>query len=343
MFQITNQIRKYAVLVISQRLFFGVFTALLLFLHTQNFYLFCIADLCADLFGCLIGYFYNKDLYFGSVISWKDMLSEFNTNIKSGVLLLIANWSSMLVVGSAKMLIQLHWDDLIFGKVSFSFSLSNLFLTFITAISVVLFPSLRRMNPERLPKLYQSIRNMISPLLFFAMLLYFPSCMILDLWLPNYHDSLIYLGILLPVIIYTSKVSLLTNNYLKAYRKEKKMLIVNVISVVVALIIFVLSSYLLDNLTLMLISVVLVIMGRSIASEVIVMKLIGKKFFKEFIIEGIMSLIFIISARFFDLKFGFAIYLSVILVYVFFNKDMILSLLNDITLKFKGSKGNKKR
>ena len=35
---------------------------------------------------------------------------------------MLANWSAMLIVGGAKMIIQWHWDELVFGKVSFAFS-----------------------------------------------------------------------------------------------------------------------------------------------------------------------------------------------------------------------------
>ena len=138
----------------------------------------------------------------------------------------------MLLIGSAKMIVQWRWDELVFGKVSFAFSVSNLFLAFVTAISVVLFPSLKRMNQEDLPAVYKKIRGAVSPLLFFAMLFYFPGCVILRAWLPRYAESLRYLGILLPIIVFASKVSLLTNNYLKAYRKENLMLKINVFSIV---------------------------------------------------------------------------------------------------------------
>jgi O-antigen/teichoic acid export membrane protein len=324
-FQITNRISKYAILVISQRLFFGIMTVMLLLFHVQNYYLYCISDLCGDLFGCFIGYFYNKELYFGKTISWKEALSEFKINISSGIMLLIANWSSMLLIGSAKMIIQWHWDELTFGKVSFSFSISNLFLTFVSAISVVLFPSLKRMEKSRLPELYMEIRNAISPILFAAMLFYYPGCLILNMWLPKYQESLVYLGILLPIIIYTSKVSLLTNNYLKAYRAEKKMLWINTISVIIAIVLFLFSAYILNNLTVMIIMIVVSIMFRSIVSEIVVMKLIHVKMIRDFIIEFLMTIVFIFSAKFVDFWIGFGIYFVTVLVYLWLYRNSLNS------------------
>ena len=322
-FQITNRIREYAILVISQRAFYGVMTLVLLLFRVKNFYLYCIADLCGDVFGFIIGYFYNKDLYFGKSIPFKDAIKEFWANTSSGIMLLIANWSAILLVGSAKMIVQWHWDELTFGKVSFSFSISNLFLAFVTAISVVLFPSLKRMDKDKLPKIYMSIRNAVSLVLFLAMVFYYPGYFLLDLWLPKYHESLMYLGILMPIIVYTSKVSLLTNNYLKAYREEKKMLVINVISVIVASIIFAISAYVLNSLFILLVMIVLVIMLRSIVSEIVVMKIINIKMYKDFIIEAIMTLGFILSAKLFDPIIGFIIYSLLLLVYLFIYKETI--------------------
>ena len=332
-FQITNRIGKYAILVISQRLFCGIMTIALLLLKVNCFYMYCIADLCGDVFGCLLGYIYNRDLYTGKTIGIKEALIEFRINVSSGFLLLAANWSSMLLVGGAKMLVQWHWDEYVFGKVSFSFSVSSLLLTFVTAVSVVLFPSLKRMDINKLPQLYLNIRNMISPILFIAMIFYFPSCILLDKWLPKYHNSLVYLGILLPIIIYTSKVSLLTNNYLKAYREEKKMFVINIVFVLIAFIVFGISTYIIDNLTALLISIVIVIMLRSIVSEILVMRIIKNKMYKDFIIEAIMTGLFILCTKSFSLLVGFIIYSVLLLLYLFYYKKSILNIFSKIKIR----------
>ncbi|BCP64382.1 hypothetical protein SUT503_14400 [Streptococcus parasuis] len=136
-------------------------------------------------------------------------------------MLMIANFSSNFIVGSAKFAIQIIWSAIVFAQISFSFSITNLFLTFVMAISAVLFPSLKRMDKSRLPIFYSAIRGLITPVLICALAFYFPGSYILKIWLPKYEDSLIYAGILLPLIISSTKVSLLTNNYLKAFREEK--------------------------------------------------------------------------------------------------------------------------
>ena len=324
-FQITNRINRYATLIVAQRVFYGIGIVVLLVCGIKEFYWFCAIDLCADLFGILLGSGFNKGLYFGKLIEFSEILKETRTNVSSGILLLIANWASQFMTGSAKMVVQFRWDALMFGKVTFAFSVSNLFLNFVSAVSVVLFPSLKRMDQEELPRVYRSIRGIISPVLFVVLMLYFPGCWILKMWLPKYTASLRYLGILLPIIVFSSKVSLLTNNYLKAYRQERKMLYINVASMAGGVLVYLLCGYVLNSLTLILIALVLVIMARSIVSEIVVMNIIGNSFYKEFIAETVMTVAFMLIANYMELLPGAAVYLVLLAAYcIIYKRDISL-------------------
>ena len=128
MFQITNRISKYVILVISQRLAYGCIVVLLLVLHVNDFYWYCIADLCSDCVAIFIAMLFNREVFFGKPIRIGGALKELKTNISAGIILMLANWSAMLMTSGAKMIIEWRWDELVFGKVSFAFSVSNVFL-----------------------------------------------------------------------------------------------------------------------------------------------------------------------------------------------------------------------
>ena len=325
-FQITNRISKYAILTISQKLFYGISTILLLCNSVGDFHLYCIADLCGDIFACSIGYCYNRSLYFGKSISLSEAIREFWINISSGIKLMVATWSSMLLLGSSKMLVQWHCDKILFAKYSFAFSMSSLFLSFVAAVSVVFFPSLKRMDRNRMPQVYNEVRGVLSMVLFVAMLLYFPFKVLLSMWLPQYNDSLVFLGIMLPIVVYTSKVTLLTNNYLKAYRKEQTMLQINVLSVIISFLLFVIAIYVFDSVILLLVLVVVAAMLRSILSEIAVMKLIDMTFYYDFLIEAVMTIGFMVTASCFPLMKGFIIFTILMGVYLFLCRKSFIQL-----------------
>lgn len=332
-FQITNRIKQYALMTLIQRVSYGVLVVCLLLFGVQGFMYFCIADLAGDFLGIIASSFFNKGMYFGKSLSIKETLSEWNLNIRAGISLMVANWSSFLLIGSAKMFIQAHWNELVFGKVSFSISVSNLFLSFISAVSIVLFPSLKRLDEKELPGLYVGIRNSISPLLIFSLVAYFPGSIFLKYYLPSYSESVEYLGILLPIIIYSSKVNLLTNNYFKAYRKEVYLLIINVVSILLAMFLFIFSTQTLNSVRAILLCVVLSCMFNSIVSECVISKFIGIDITKQYIIESVMTLGFIFSTQLFTQLHACLIYGLLLTWYFYVNRNSIMQVINKFNIK----------
>ncbi|MFQ7119819.1 MAG: lipopolysaccharide biosynthesis protein [Intestinibacter sp.] len=322
-FQMTNRISNYAKLVIIQRLMYGMISLIAISINCDNFIIFCLADLLGDVSGWVYGTIYNKELYIGKICSYKKLFSELKINIEAGIKLMIATWSSIMLVGLARIIIQVNWNELIFGEISFSFSLSNLFLVFVSAVSIVLFPSLKRTDKEKLPKLYFDLRNIVNPFLFLIMIFYFPGCWLLNKWLPNYSTSLLYLGLLLPMIIFSSKTGLLTDNYLKAYRKEKQMLLINVFVVGVASLGFSICAFILNNIELLLIWVVISMMLKSIISEMVVTHIIHINIKKEFLYEVIMTIGFIIITKCFTLFWGFVLYGGLCIIYFGLHRQML--------------------
>ncbi len=70
------------------------------------------------------------------------------------------------------------------------------------------------------------------------------------MWLPEYTESLNFMGILFPIVIYEGRMSLLINTYLKTLRKEKTILMVNVITLVLSLLASLFVIFIIGNLNL---------------------------------------------------------------------------------------------
>lgn len=282
--QITYRINKYAQITIVQKISCLCIILTLLFCGVKNFVWYCVADLAGDIIGGVLAIIYSKELTFGK-IKVKSALSNIINNVRQGSMLLFANLSASLLVGFAKMVIRWRWGEMTFGKVSLAFSLTHLFLTFVSAVSIVLFPSLKRTEESKLPIIYMSARDIISPLLILALSLYVPCAVLLNLWLPHYSESVVYLGILMPIIIFNARNNLLTNNYLKVLRKEKEMFFINAGSLALGVLIYLTAAYVFDSLVALLISVVLVEGIKFFISEIFVWKMLKCRRYKEFMVE----------------------------------------------------------
>ena len=90
---------------------------------------------------------------------------------------------------------------------------------------------------------------------------------------------------------------------------------------------FHLYYFIINNFDLLLFSVVFVIILRSILSEIVVGAIIYRNGTKDYIVEIVMTIIFIIAARYFGLLVGFIIYLCAFSAFaLIYRKDIIFLL-----------------
>ncbi|MFR5148686.1 MAG: hypothetical protein ACLTER_03495 [Ruminococcus sp.] len=87
-----------------------------------------------------------------------------------------------------------------FGKFSLAISLSNFMLQFISQISLVLFPTLKRADKKKVKNYYHMLQDLLSFAILGILLGYMPVYYLLRMWLPSVcTESLRYMVILLPV------------------------------------------------------------------------------------------------------------------------------------------------
>lgn len=297
--QSTNRIKCYAKLIIIQRIIYAVAVVLLLIMRESSFLYYCIADILADFIVFLWSFKYNIAIYCAKVEITNKYLKIVQRSLACGIVLMLANFSNNFIIGACKIAVERTWNELIFGKVAFAFSVTNLFLSFIVAISVVLFPSLKRMDIEYLNNFYGPFRVLLTEILYICLLLYFPLIYIIEKWLPNYCESLYYLGILFPIILFTVRTTLLTNNYMKVFRLEKSMLAINAMSVLIeigGLLVICFKG----NLLLVLYWTMFVTFFKSLLSERIVCAKIKISYYKITIQEVVLAVLFIILSNSLD-------------------------------------------
>lgn len=315
--QITYRIDKYSKITILQRASYLIVVVILLLAGVKNFYWFCIADIVGDLASGILAIKYNKELIIGKIKNVKNTFKDIGDNIKCGITLLLANYSTALIIGAAKMLVQFKWGDITFGKISFGFSLTNLFLTFITAISVVLFPSLKRIDENRLPDMYVKIRKISSSVMFLALSVYYPVALIINAWIPKYSESIRYMLYLLPLVVFVTRTNLLTNNYLKIFRREKHMFAINITFAILGITLYSLFAFVIESLIGILISVVIVEILKFFVSEIVVCRDIKRKTTINILLEIGLCCIFYFSMLCLKPLFATTVYLLACLIYIF--------------------------
>ncbi len=326
--QITNQIKKYAELVLIERITFLIGILVIITIGIKHFYGFYLVKTLSLVMSCFAGFYICKKLFVYPFDSVHKIFQEAKDNISVGLKLLIANTSSVLVIGVIRYGISEGWDIATFGRVSLTLSVSNFLMVFINAVSIVLFPALKRICSDQLPKLYLHIRDILSLILFLILIFYYPMRLILGLWLPQYASYLKYMVILFPICVFESKVILLSNTYLKNLRKEALMLKINLYAVLLSIIWTIFSVLMIHNLDIAVFGIVLACAFRSFISEFYLAKILNIELQKRIFDDFLLVLTFILSGYFFENFTSTFIYTIVLSMIFYSNRRSIILAIN---------------
>lgn len=225
--QITNRIRAFAQQMLAERLSLVLMVGLLVLMGLGSYDNIWWAKVASLLATVGLGAWFCRSLLHPSLPPWGEVWQEAGLNLRVGIKLMFANIASMLIIGIVRYGISLGWDVETFGRISLTLAISNFFMVFISSVSVVFFPILKRMGEERAREIYLQMRLALTAVLLGALLSYYPLKTALSWWLPQYADSLIYMSVIFPVCLFESKVDILTNTYLKSLRQEALMLKLN--------------------------------------------------------------------------------------------------------------------
>lgn len=324
--QITNKIKEYVYLTLLERILFFVSLMIYFNINNRGYDELIYLDIINKILVLFYGIYLIKKLLVFKIDNLNNTFKETWENISIGSKLLFANIAGMLILGIIRFGISQQWDVATFGKVSLTLNCSGFFMVFINALSIIFFPILKRMDEKKIKGLYIKIRNGLTSILLGCLIFYYPLNSILSWWLPKYQDSLIYMAILLPICLFESKVSLLTNTYLKALRKEKMMMKINIGVVIVSFILTYLSTFLLHNLDIAIISILLLFLIKSVCSELVLEKVLKIEIKKDILKEIILVFLFVyINFMEFDILEKFLLYLIVYIIYFYTNKNIIIN------------------
>lgn len=327
--QITNQLKEFSTIVIISNLIYIVIVIVQLIRGIYDIKVLILAYIIGNFIAMVYGGLILKDIFIQGFIqgfkgfhwTWR----ETKLNISVGVYLLTSNIASMLIIGVIRIGIQNGWGVATFGKISLTLSISNLLMIFINSISLVLFPKFRRIKREKLTGLYVTIRDLLMPITFVGILLYFPISYVIPIWLPKYQSALIYMSLLFPMIVYQSKFEILSSTFLKVLRMEKQLLLINLMTLIFSIVMTLFTVFYLQSITMTVFSIILVLAIRSIFAELYVKRKLALQPTFDLLIESTMVSLFMIFTWYFARFEAFCLYSIVLFIYLFFKKKRILS------------------
>lgn len=296
-FQSINETNIYSKSIIIVRIIFFTAQVLLMAIGIRNvdvyiaFYIISIS-----LAFMYLLWIFRPELTTGT-FSFRKGVSESWISIRVGISLMIANICSLLILGVCRQIIDVRWGLLAFGKVSFSLTLMNFALTFITQISLVLFPALRRLPAGQLKRYYARLNRGLFYLLPLMYIAYLPLGFLLKLWLPKYAISINYLATVLPICYFDSKMNLIGNTFFKVLNKQVLLLKINVVTIVLSTAIGLLAAYVFNNMNMAILGMVVAIMFRNVLADLLLSRDLGVNILSTEVMDIILAIIFVLAAN----------------------------------------------
>ena len=187
------------------------------------------AYIIAHFFRGLFLLYYNKQVFVNHPVADVNLrVWHVWPIIQAGLFLMVADYSIYMMFGIGRLFIENTWGIEVFSKFSFAMSLTLLMITCVNQIGLVLFPALKRLDQEKMKEIIIQYGKRVDLVLLVVFILYFIARKILILWLPQYEEAVFYFGVLVPLCVFDGRIAILLNPVLKAIRKEKQILYINI-------------------------------------------------------------------------------------------------------------------
>ena len=328
--QATNRHKENALITIIGRSVFLILIVVFSVMKVLNYKAFVLADIGGKLVALIYACVQCKELFITKPNRSKQAFHELLDSIKVGINLMLASVSSLVTVGIVRLAIQKYWSVSTYGTVSFTLTVTNLVLTFISAVSIVLYPTLRKVSYETSVKLYMPLRELLETLLLASLVFCCPLQAVLSIALPQYSEGIRYLPILFPVCIYSAKITMLVQTYMQVYRMEKKILLVNSVSIIFSIFSTIIAVVIYRNLTFAIATILLTQMFRCYFAEHIIVKKLQLSLVKENIMELLLVSAYVTISYCFGRIGGMMIYSILFAIYLVIKKQSIVNSIHQI-------------
>ena len=327
----TNRIKLYTLITVIGKTLLLCGIVIFLFLKVDNYKFIVLVDQLVKIIIAAISIYFCKEVYLGKSESLKNGTKEFIRNTKAGISLMIAMLAGTFLLGIGRLFVEKFMSIEEYGIYSFALSSTNLALVLVTSVGVIVYPTLKRLNEDKLPDYFNEINNILCILSFLAMLMYYPIVFIIDNYIDKYVDVLKFLYILFPLIYCHSKIQILINTYYKILRKEKTMLYFNVISIIIFVVITIPIFYFMKSAKIIALTTLIASAILCYGSEIYLKMKMKILDISNIVKEMAIILFFLIINMFIkDIFIAISLYIFIYIIFIFTIRKEIVVFLRKI-------------
>lgn len=324
--QATNQLKGYAFLNSADKIFFALALMAVFLERFQTFEYLILADICAKIIVMTILLHRYRCLFIGTISGFRLGAKEFANSVGSGIHLLLANLTGMLVLGSGRIIVE-YLDTLDkYAHYAFAVSLANVVLMSVTALSIVLYPTLKRQQKDNFIVYFEKTVDAYVVFSLVMLSAYFPALVFIDVVAAQYKPVIEFLNAIFVITVLQGKMQLVNNTYYKAMRLERPMLVANVSSLLVATLLSAVGFVLTKSMLAIAYSALLTMLVRVYSSEIYLRRKMGQPFNGRFLAEILVLLLFLLVSESLSGALAAAVWLFIVLAVATAYRVRILAL-----------------
>lgn len=156
----------------------------------------------------LCWYFYTyRDITFGKRNHIINYSSSVKKIFKTGFILTVAYQTSHLVLSLDRQFVSILFSTETYAVYSFAYNIITLISTMISSLSVVCLPMLKKLHKDEIKTYYPIFLKSVTILVGASLVCYFPVEIFIKQFLPNYIQSLSYIKVVLPSLLFISCIN----------------------------------------------------------------------------------------------------------------------------------------
>ena len=331
--QITSRFNELSLRNLIQSLL-NIFSLLLLYifhkldLFTISYRQYTIIYIFIIAFLSLWYIFTYRNIIFGKTNYWKNGWKDFPLLIKIGFPLLIANLCSTLILTLDRQFVNIIWpvttEDNTYSIYAFAYNMLSLVTTATTAISTVIYPTLKKTTEDTLKHNYSKLISIILAFVFAAMISYYPLVFVVNNFLSKYNDSLMYFRVIFPGLACQSAITIIMHNYYKVLGYNFKFFIKSIVTLAISFVANIIAYIIFKTPLAISIASIITMLFWYFYVEFFFVKKYKVKTSKN-IIYMIISMALFYGVTFIEniyIGFGVHIVSYFIITYIFFYKDI---------------------
>ena len=156
-----------------------------------------------------------RSLTIGQSAPLKETRPLIRNLIITGFPLLFSNLTVQIIMALDRQFVSVLFSKEDYAIYAFAYNMLSLVAIAVSAISTVLYPTLKRKDPSVLKASYETLVSIILMLVFGALLSFFPLCWFLDWFLQKYTPSIEIFRVIFPGLAISSAISIVMHNYYK--------------------------------------------------------------------------------------------------------------------------------